>query len=256
MNKEYYCEALCNETKPFVMINTQECVDFCEISLIVSKLCKLKFISETNEVNDRDNKNLEEERKAREIKKQDIILKSVEKDFTSNNYNTSDLDKGNDVVIKNKNMTVTLSTTDNQKININDNSTKVDLGECETLLRKAYSISQDKKIYIKKIDVVQEGMKIPKVEYDVYCKLNGTNLIKLNLSFCQNTKVDLSVPVILTESIDKHNSSSGYYNDICYTATSDSETDIILKDRLKEFIEGNKTVCQDGCIFSEYDYNT
>ena len=97
-------------------------------------------------------------------------------------------------------------------------------------------------------------MKIPKVEYDVYCKLTGKNLIKLNLTVCENSKVKLSVPVELTESLDKLNGSSGYYNDICYTATSDSGTDISLKDRKNEFVEGNKTVCQDNCEFSEYDY--
>ena len=109
---------------------------------------------------------------------------------------------------------------------------------------------------MKKIDVIQEGMKIPKVEYDVYSKLNGNKLIKLNLTVCENSKISLSVPIALSESLDKLNSSSGYYNDICYTATSDSGTDISLKDRKKEFIEENKTVCQDDCDFSEYDYNT
>ena len=52
------------------------------------------------------------------------------------------------------------------------------------------------------------------------------------------------------------NSSSGYYNDICYTATSDNGTDITLNDRKNEFIENNKSVCQEKCIFTEYDYNT
>ena len=52
------------------------------------------------------------------------------------------------------------------------------------------------------------------------------------------------------------NSSSGYYNDICYTASSNKGTDIILKNRKKEFVESNKTVCQEDCYFSAYDYNT
>ena len=104
-------------------------------------------------------------------------------------------------------------------------------------------------IYMKKIDVIQEGMKIPKVEYDVYSKLNGSSLVKLNLSYCSNSKVDISVPIEITESLDKLNSSSAYYNDICYTTTSDSGTDIILNDRKTEFVEGNKTVCQDILYF-------
>ena len=51
------------------------------------------------------------------------------------------------------------------------------------------------------------------------------------------------------------NSSSGYYNDICYITTSDSGTDISLKDRKNIFIEENKTMCQEDCDFPEYDYS-
>ena len=109
---------------------------------------------------------------------------------------------------------------------------------------------------MKKLDVVQEGMNIPKIEYDIYCKLNGSNLIKLNKSHCSNVKAELSVHVIITENIDKLNTSSDYYNDICYTSTSDSGTDILLSDRKNEYINGNKAVCQDGCDFIKYDYDT
>ena len=31
--KENYCEAFCNETNPFVIIDTQECVEFCDFNL-------------------------------------------------------------------------------------------------------------------------------------------------------------------------------------------------------------------------------
>ena len=98
-------------------------------------------------------------------------------------------------------------------------------------------------------------MKVPKILYDVYSKLNGTNLIKLNLSYCENIKIDLYLPLILDDNIDKYNSSSGYYNDICYTTTSDDGTDIILNDRKNEFIQNNKTVCQENCDFSYYNHD-
>jgi hypothetical protein len=107
---------------------------------------------------------------------------------------------------------------------------------------------------MKKIEVIQEGMKIPKIEYDIYSKLNGSNLIKLNLSVCENSKIYLSIPVEIKDNLDILNSNSEYYNDICYTTTSDSGTDIILKDRKNEYI--NNTVCQDDCDFSNYNYTT
>ena len=71
-----------------------------------------------------------------------------------------------------------------------------------------------------------------------------------------NIKIDISVPVQINEkNIDIYNSNSGYYNDVCYLTPSDRDTDITLKDRRKEFIENNLTVCQENCFFSEYDYN-
>ena len=110
---------------------------------------------------------------------------------------------------------------------------------------------------MQKIDVVQEGFKIPKVEISVFAKIDDddTKTIKLNLSLCQNSKMDISIPVVLNEDIDKLNTSSGYYNDLCYTSTTEAGTDIILKDRKKEFIDGNKTVCQEDCDFTGYDYS-
>ena len=95
-----------------------------------------------------------------------------------------------------------------------------------------------------------------KVEYDVYAKLYGKNLIQLNLNVCENSKISISIPIVINDDLDKYNSSSGYYNDICYTTTSDDGTDILLKDRQKEFINNDKIVCQEDCEFSEYDFET
>ena len=107
---------------------------------------------------------------------------------------------------------------------------------------------------MKKIDINQEGMKIPKIEYDVYCKSTEGKLEKLNLSLCENAKIYILIPKEININNDILNSRSGYYNDICYTTTSDSGTDIPLNDRKNEYV--NNTVCQDDCDFSDYDKNT
>ena len=104
-------------------------------------------------------------------------------------------------------MTITLTTVKNQKNNIIQNVTTIDLGECENLLRNYYNISNNITLYMKKIEVVQEGMKIPKIEYDVYCKLFGINVIKLNLTACENSKISILIPIEITESFDILNSS-------------------------------------------------
>ena len=42
-------------------------------------------------------------------------------------------------------MTITLTTTDNQRNNIDNNVTTIDLNECEKVLGYIYNISNDKK---------------------------------------------------------------------------------------------------------------
>ena len=191
-----------------------------------------------------------------EIKYYDNISKSVEDEFTSKDYDTSNLDNELDDIIKTEKMTITLSIYGNQKNNSNNNMTRIDLGECEYLLRNYYNISINESLYIKKVDIIQEGMKTLKVEYDVYAKLLGKNLVKLNLTVCKQSKIIISLPIVINGNNDKLNISSGYYNDICYTTESEVGTDIILIDRQKEFIEKYRIVCQEDCDFSEYDYNT
>ena len=134
--------------------------------------------------------------------------------------------------------------------------TKIDLGDCETKLRNFYHIPDNETIYMKKIDIKQEGMKTIKVEYDVYANLFGKNLINLNLTVCGTSKASIYIPLIINDNLDKYNSSSGYYKDICYSTTSEDGTDILLKDRQNEFINKDKVVCQEDCDFSEYDYDT
>ena len=151
-------------------------------------------------------------------------------------------------------MTVTFTTIENQKNNINSNMTRIDLGDCENLLKDDYNISRDETLYMKKIDIVEEGTKATKVEYDVYHNLFGKNLIKLNLTACENSKISIYMPYIINDNIDKFNSSSGYYNDICYTATSEDGTDITLKDRQTGFVHEDNVICQEGCDFSKYDF--
>jgi hypothetical protein len=90
---------------------------------------------------------------------------------------------------------------------------------------------------MKKLDIKQDNMKISKIEYDIYSKLNGTKLTKLNLTICQNSKISIIIPIKENDNIDILNSSSGYYNDICYSTTSKEGTDISLKDRRKKYID-------------------
>ena len=234
-NGEYFCKPICNESFPLELITTQKCANNCDINNILEELCILNYLDKGNSFI------------------YDTLLTNIEDYFTSFDYNTSEIENGIDDIMKYKNMNVTLTSTINQKNNENNNVSTIYLGDCETKLKIAYNISLNETLFIKKIDVLEDGMLIPKIEYDVYYKLNRTNLVKLNLSYCNNSKIYISYPVKITENLDIYNSSSGYYNDICITI-SRSGADITLRDRRTEFTDNNKTICQENCLLSDYNY--
>ena len=143
--------------------------------------------------------------------------------------------QGEEEILEIEKIKIVLTTLQKEKnnANYNNNVTSIFLGSCETLLRDAYNISNNESIYIKKVDIKQENMKIPKIVYDLFYKINSTNLVEMNKSICRDNKISLIVPVELTESLDKLNSSGDYYNNVCYTTDSDNGLDIPLKDRRK-----------------------
>ena len=141
-----------------------------------------------------------------------------------------------------KNILLTMTNTKNQKNNEVKNVSTIDLGECEKKLKSFYHISNKSFLYILKMDVKEEGMNIPLIEYNIYYPFDNITLVKLNLSICKNTKIDISNAIGINSDIEKYNLSSDYYNSICSTATSNSGADIPLNDRKYEFINNNMTL--------------
>ena len=205
-------------------------------------MCKINYISEDENIN----KEVEEK-----------AIENVKEELT-NGFNTSNIDSGKNVVIGQKHSTIAITSTENQKKEktSNSNSTTIDLWDCEAKIKDEYGIPKNKSLYILKIDVKQEGLKIPKIAYEVYYPLFGDNLIKLNLTVCKDSKIEISIPVVLTDDIDKINPASEYYNNICYTYTSEYGTDISLSDRKNNFVNNNLTVCEEDCNFNGYNYTT
>ena len=224
-------------------INAEEYCKNCDINHLRSILCFSK-------------NNSKENNKVSNI--QDDILKDLEMVLSSKQYKTYNLDIGKEEIIKYENLTITFTTLQNQKNNIFNtsiNRTIIDLGKYEMLLRKYHNISDDKTIYLKKIEVMEEGMRIPKIEFELYYKSKEGNLVKLKKNIDENMRVDIFIPIEIKENYDTLNISSGYFNDICYKTTSEFGTDITLEDRIVDFIDKNKTICQEDCYFSNYDEN-
>ena len=102
----------------------------------------------------------------------------------------TELDSGKDrKKIIDKNKVIILTSSENQKNNEDKNIT-IDLGQCENTLKTEYNISNNDSLYILQIISKEEGMKIPKIEYEVYYPFKNNNLTKLNLVSCKDTKID------------------------------------------------------------------
>ena len=189
------------------------------------------------------------------INKVEQLIENLQFDLI-NDFNESLINEKFNMDMEKKKVIITLTTTYNEKNKSTKNETIINLGECENKLKEVYPIPYNDSLYILKIEVNETGMKIPKIEYEVYYPLNDNNLVKLNLSVCKNTNIEISIPAYIDDDIDKYNQSSPYYNDICSKTTSKFGTDICIKDRQNEFIDNNMVLCEKNCNLIDYDKNT
>ena len=72
---------------PFENLKKRKCVKNCDFNEMFQKICIIKYV--TNE----------KKEKEEEIKVQDMILETIEEGFISDNYDTSNLEKGKDEII-------------------------------------------------------------------------------------------------------------------------------------------------------------
>ena len=167
--------------------------------------------------------------------------------------NFNNLTENNTVVMKKLGEGVTMSagTTDTLKNNFNNEVSSIDLGTCEEEIKEYYNISLNQSLIIVKSDVKTNYSLIPKVGYQL---IDPNTLTLLNLSHCKTNEAKLYFPVVIdASSLDLFNPSSDFYNGNCYTYTTENGTDILLKDRQQEFMNKNLSLCDNNCVFMDYD---
>ena len=156
-------------------------------------------------------------------------------------------------IISNNEIIIQITSTDNQRSNKNHNISIINLGICEETLKNEYIIDHKKPLLILKIDSFIVGYKIPVIQYEVY---HPENHSKLNLSLCHN-KIEINIHVSIDENnLYKHEQESDYYNNRCFTHTSENGKDMPLGHRRKEFINNNMTLCEAECDYKGYNYKT
>ena len=131
------------------------------------------------------------------------------------------------------------------------NMATVKLGACEKALKEAYNISENETLIIFKTEKIIKGLLIPLIEFDIFAP---STKIKLNLDYCKNNDIDILIPTFIKEDISfKYDPNNSYYNDICYTYTTEDGIDITLYDRKNEFNTNNMSLCPLNCIYKGYD---
>ena len=156
-----------------------------------------------------------------------------------------------DIIESKDNVTYQMTTTDNQKNNTNKNISSIDLGECEKILKEKYKIDDNLPLIIYKVDYFSPDSLIPIIGYEIYHPLNKS---KLDLKYCEDILIKLNIPVNIDESkLFKYDPNSEFYNDNCFSYTTENGTDIILNDRKQEFSDNNLSLCENNCNYNGYN---
>ena len=174
----------------------------------------------------------------------------------------------NNTIIQTKNIIYQVSTIKEQKNSEFSYISSIELDECEERIRTQRHIKENDDLIILKTDILDE--KDPSkiiVQYEIY---DPYNLEMIPLDICDDTTVNINIPVVLddvTESLYKSLNNSGYnlfdlndsfYNDVCTTYTTEDGTDLVLVDRMNIYHDNAQNVylCQEGCEFIQYNETT
>ena len=226
-------DQLCPEILPYELVESKECVEYCDNEELINKFCIINDFSGNNF---------------------DLITNRI-KDFValSNSTDYDAIIDGNNVVFE-----VTTTATSNNYYNISS----IDFGECENILKKHYNIDY---LIVFKIDIKLNNSYSTIVQYEVY---SPDKKKMLNLSLCDKSQIDLLVPVYIDEEVnnlyniiskegyDIFNENSSFYKDICTPFTTEDGTDILLYDRHNTYYNENIVLCENTCNYVNYNSTT
>ena len=178
----------------------------------------------------------------------DEIIKNIREDIINNNINISE---NSYLTIKDNDIIYQITSTKNENNKKDSNVSSMILGDCEDILKEQYKIDKNKSLIILKIDYYKPDSLIPIIGYEIF---HPDTKIKLNLTYCNNTSIDLNIPVSLDENnLFKYDPNSEYYTDECNPYTTKDGTDILLNDRHYEYNSNNMSICENNCTLKEYE---
>lgn len=223
---------LCSLEYYYLNVITNKCEKKCNYDEFINGVCYINNVTENNIMNIT----------------QDIrnILENVE------------ISKNTSLIIKGENALYQIISSVMDQ-NISKNISVIDFIECEEILKYEYGIDY---ILILKVDIYSSNSTNIVLKYEAY---DPYSLNKLNLSLCDDVKIDVYLPYILSGEdldlythlnqlgYDVYNPNDTFYQDICTPFTSEENTDMLLYNRRINYYK-NKTFCEEGCVYIEYDY--
>jgi hypothetical protein len=173
--------------------------------------------------------------------------KIIEKNYLLSNLSSflNDKEPGKIYKIKEEGYTIII-----KPINsiIEPNSTYINFGECENILRNSNNISNSSFLTVLQLELDNNNSQslINQVEYEIYDK----NFSKLNLNVCKDTDIQIIYAIkddILIDiekinnlknlGVDAFNINDSFFWDVCEPYSSDTGNDLILEDRIKDLYQ-------------------
>ena len=246
-NKAYHCTANddCPDGYSKLIPEQKKCIKINEVEMNTGQISTSNYLfSVTNTIEGYTECNFDDF-----LQNKCIISKPIQEII--NKIRFSIIEGTNSLIKFMGNITLQLISYDRQSIiNNSTNISIISLGECEEFLKLKYTF-ENSSLLLFKIDTKISGYNTMKVEYELY---NPNDNSKLNLEYCNNSFVDIHIPVnINSNEVFKYNPKGGFYNDMCYPHTNEHNSDVILLDRKIEFINNKMTLCDEDCNFKRYD---
>ena len=144
-----------------------------------------------------------------------------------------------------------------------EGKTYIDFQLCEEKLREKYGLNESAVLSVFQTQTASTNEKsiTNKVQYVVYDEDNN----QLDLSICNDEKIKINYALrndtaldttklknFGDKGIDILNSSDPFFNDICYSYSSEGGSDMVLKDRISDVYQ-NFSICDSGCEYESID---
>ena len=141
------------------------------------------------------------------------------------------------------------------------NISKIDLSECEKILREKYKMTLSDYFIILKIEIIRNDNPTNQVEYAIYnnkfeiidLKICSESYVKINhnLNF---SKINYKKMESLSKNgYDIFNPNDKFYTDICSKYKSEYGTDVINRDRRNDYYH-NYSLCEEKCKYNGLNF--